>query len=104
MRWGELHGDGWIAGTDEAAEEGYNVHYAFDDNEQAWLVCGYGATQRIPGRVHDGHEWNQAMAAERWQWWIKLAPKAAACTMQVREMKSRNSKTSTWTVTAHCTG
>lgn len=102
IRAGELHGDGWLVGEDEAAEEGYDTRYGFADNEQAWLVCSYGGTKRNKGRFHDGHEWNQSMDWGGIEWWMKLAPKVGVCTVQVREFKSRDPAKSTWTATAIC--
>lgn len=87
---------------DEAAEEGYNVQYAFDDHEPAWLVCWYGGRKRIKGRFHDGHEWNQRMEWGGIEWKVKLAPKVSRCTTQVREIKSGAPDKSTWTATAIC--
>jgi len=72
--WGELHGNGYLHGDNEAAEEGYDLHYGFADNEQAWLVCAYGAEKRIKGKVHDGHERGQAMSYGGIKWWMKLPP------------------------------
>lgn len=101
MHMGEIRGNGWLTEDEEAAEEGYDSRYGFPDEEQAWLVCKYGSTKRNKGRFHDGHEWNQSMAGSVAEWWMKLAPKAGICTMQVREVKSRT-PASTWTVTTTC--
>lgn len=103
MDAGPLHGTGQLAPPrDEAAEEGYDLPYAFADDEQAWLICSYGARKRIKGRFHDGHEWNQRMEGGVAEWWMKLAPKAGICTVQVREAKQRSAGKSIWTVTATC--
>jgi hypothetical protein len=102
MRWGELRGDGWLKGDDEAAEEGQDIHYGFADDEQAWLVCSYGSRTRIKGRFHDGHEWNQHMEGGVAEWWIKLGPKVGRCTVQIREVKSHDPAKSAWTATAAC--
>ncbi|GAA5012671.1 hypothetical protein GCM10025794_00850 [Massilia kyonggiensis] len=88
---------------DEAAEEGYNAHYAFDAESQTRLVCIYGGKTRVKGRVHDGHEWNQRMQGGDTEWSMKLAPKISRCTLQVREIKVRDSGNSKWTATANCT-
>lgn len=101
MHMGEIRGEGWLQGDEEAAEEGYDARYAFPDEEQAWLVCSYGGRKRNKGRFHDGHEWNQSMSDPVAEWWTKLGPKVGVCTVQVREIKSRAPK-STWTVTATC--
>ncbi len=87
---------------DEAAEEGYNAHYAFDTGSQTRLVCLYGGKTRLKGRVHDGHEWNQRMQGGDSEWSVKLAPKISRCTLQVREIKTRDPSKSTWTATANC--
>lgn len=87
---------------EEAAEEGYDTHYALDPYEQAWLVCFYGGNKRIKGRFHDGHEWNQRIASADFDWEMRLAPKLSDCTVQTREMKARPPGKSTWTVTALC--
>ena len=87
---------------EEAAEEGYDSHYALDPVDQTWLVCFYGGNKRIKGRFHDGHEWNQRIAAANSAWEMKLAPKLSDCTIQTRESKTRAPSRSTWTVTATC--
>lgn len=87
---------------DEAAEDGYDTPYTFADDEQAWLVCNYGAKKRVKGRFHDGHEWNQRMEDGAVTWWIKIAPKAGRCNVQVREVKSGSRNKSTWTAAAFC--
>lgn len=103
MDSGDERGSGTYAPPrDEAAQEGYDLPYAFADDEQAWLVCSYGATRRIKGRVHDGHEWNQRMEGSVATWWMKLAPKLRTCIVQVREIKSRPPGKGTWTATALC--
>ena len=102
IRLGELHGNGWLVGDDEAAKEGYNDHYELLVDKQAWLVCSYGGTKRIKGRFHDGHEWNQRMEWGGIDWWMRLAPKIGACTVKTREIKQRNGDKSAWTVTAVC--
>lgn len=101
MTQGELRADGYWT-DDEAAEDGYDVHYAFEDDKQAWLVCSYGGKKRIKGRFHDGHEWNQRMEWGGIDWSVKLPPKMSRCTAQVREVKSGDRGTSTWTATATC--
>lgn len=102
MRSGELHGNGWLTGDDEAAEEGQDIRYGFADDEQAWLVCTYGGNNRVKGRVHDGHEWNQRMEGGIAEWWVKLGPKISSCTVQIREVKSRTPGQGTWTAAAIC--
>ena len=87
---------------DEAAEEGYNAYYAFDTESQTRLVCLYGGKTRVKGRFHDGHEWNQRMQDGGKEWTMKLAPKTSRCTLQVREIKTRDPNKSTWTATADC--
>lgn len=87
---------------EEAAEEGYDSHYALDPDDHTWLVCFYGGSKRIKGRIHDGHEWNQRMASADFSWKMKLAPRLSDCTVQTREVKSRTAGKSTWTVTALC--
>lgn len=87
---------------EEAAEEGYDAHYALDPYDQTWLVCFYGGNKRIKGRVHDGHEWSQRIASADFDWEMRLAPKVSNCTVQVRESKARDLRKSTWTVTAVC--
>lgn len=102
MMWGELHGDGYLHGDEEAANGGYDIRYGFADDEQAWLVCAYGADQRIKGKIRNGHEWGQTMSYGGIKWWLKLAPKAGNCTVQVRETKVSDSSKSTWTAIAIC--
>jgi hypothetical protein len=87
---------------DEAAEEGYDEHFAFYPEEQTWLICFYGGTRRVKGRFHDGHEWNQRMESADFDWEMKLAPGLSKCTVQTRELKTRGPGKSTWTVTAIC--
>jgi hypothetical protein len=87
---------------EEAAEEGYDSHYALDPVDQTWLVCFYGGKKRIKGRFHDGHEWNQRIASSDAAWKMKLAPKLSDCTIQTREAKTGDPSKSTWTVTATC--
>jgi hypothetical protein len=87
---------------EEAAEEGYDTHYALDPFDQTWLVCFYGGNKRIKGRFHDGHEWNQRMESADFDWEMRLAPKVRDCTVQVREIKARAPSKSTWTATAIC--
>jgi hypothetical protein len=87
---------------EEAAEEGYDSHYALDPVDQTWLVCFYGGKKRLKGRFHDGHEWNQRIASADSAWKMKLAPTLSDCTIQTREVKTRDSGKSTWTVTATC--
>jgi hypothetical protein len=87
---------------EEAAEEGYDSHYALDPSEQTWLVCFYGGNKRIKGRFHDGHEWNQRIASADSAWKMKLAPKLSDCTIQTREAKTRIPSKSIWTVTVIC--
>lgn len=102
MRTGDL-GEGWIAPPmDEAAEGGYDERYVFADDEQAWLVCSYGARKRISGRFHDGHEWNQRMEGSSAHWRIRLAPKLAECTVQTRERKAHAGGKGMWIVTSVC--
>lgn len=102
MMWGEHHGNGYIHGDDEAVEGGREIRYGFADDEQAWLVCAYGAKKRINGKFHDGHESGQAMSYGGIKWWMKLAPKVGNCTVQTREIKGDAPSKSTWTVTARC--
>jgi hypothetical protein len=102
MMWGELHGDGYLHDDDEAVDGGHDIRYGFADDEQAWLVCAYGADKRINGTLHNGREWGQAMSYGGTKWWMKLAPKAGNCTLQVREKKASVSGKSTWTATADC--
>jgi hypothetical protein len=103
MDSGEVPGNRFYAPPrDEAAKEGYDIPYSFADDEQAWLVCSYGAKKRIKGRFHDGHEWNQRMEGAIAEWWMRLAAKVSQCTVQVREIKSRTPSTSAWTVVALC--
>lgn len=102
MMWGELHGDGYLHGEDEAVEGGHDIRYGFADDEQGWLVCAYGAKKRIKGRLHNGHEWGQAMSYGRTKWWVKLAPNAGNCTVQIREVKNLDPGKSIWTATAVC--
>lgn len=92
----------YAAPRDEAAEDGYDIPYTFANDEQAWLVCDYGAERRIKGRFHDGHEWNQRMEDGAVTWWIKLAPRAGRCNVQVREVKSGSRNKTTWTAAASC--
>lgn len=87
---------------EEAAEEGFDSHYALDPDDQTWLVCFYGGNKRIKGRFHDGHEWNQRMASADFSWEMKLTPKLSDCTIQTREIKPRGPGKSTWTTTATC--
>ena len=102
MMWGELHGDGYLHGDDEAAEGGRDIRYGFADDEQAWLVCAYGADRRIKGRLHDGREWGQSMSYGGIKWWVKLAPKAGNCTVRLREAKALGAGKSTWSASAVC--
>ena len=101
MRQAEPGPSGYLT-DEEAAEEGYDAHYAFDPEEPAWLVCWYGGNKRVKGRFHDGHEWNQRMASADYDWETKLAPRISNCTVQTRERKARSAGKSTWTVTAQC--
>jgi hypothetical protein len=78
------------------------VHYGFADDEQAWLVCLYGGKKRIGGRFHDQHEWNKPIEGSSADWWMKLKPKAGSCTVQLREIKSRNPSKTIWTAIAIC--
>jgi hypothetical protein len=87
---------------DEAAEEGYDSHYALDPGDRAWLVCFYGGSKRIKGRFHDGHEWNQRIGSADAAWKMRLAPGLSDCTVQTREIKSSAPSKSTWTVTTTC--
>jgi hypothetical protein len=87
---------------EEAAEEGYDSHYALDPVDQTWLVCFYGGKERIKGRFHDGHEWNQRIASADSAWKMKLAPKLSDCTIRTRESKTHAPNKSTWTVTVTC--
>jgi len=102
MHMGELRGDGWLQGNEEAAQEGFDVRYAFLDEEQAWLVCQYGGMKRNKGRFHDGHEWNQSVEGSTTEWWMKLGPKVGVCIVEVREVKPPNAGKSIWTVTTAC--
>lgn len=102
MMWGELHGDGYLHGDDEAADGGYDIRYGFADDEQGWLVCAYGAGKRIKGKIHDGREWSQSMSYGGIKWWVKLDSKVGNCTVQVRETKVSDSSKSAWTATAIC--
>jgi hypothetical protein len=86
----------------DSAEEGYDAHYALDPYDQTWLVCFYGGNKRIKGRFHDGHEWNQRMASADFDWEMRLAPNVSECNVQVREIKARDPRENTWTVTAIC--
>lgn len=103
MHQGEMHGDGWITGRNEVAEEGIDTRYGFMDDEQAWLVCTYGGKKRVKGRVHDGHEWGQYMDGREREWWLKLAPKVGVCDLQVREVKSHVPGDTAWTAVVSCT-
>lgn len=102
MMWGELHGDGYLHGDDEAVDGGRDIHYGFADDEQGWLVCAYGANKRINGRFVGGRERGQTMSYGGTKWWVKLAPKAGNCTVQVRETRANDRNQSTWTVSAVC--
>ena len=102
MMWGELHGDGYLHGDDEAADGGYDIRYGFADDEQAWLVCAYGADKRIKGKIRDGREWGQSMSYGGIKWWVKLAPKVGNCTVQVRETNVTDSRKNIWTAAAVC--
>jgi hypothetical protein len=102
MMWGELHGDGYLHGDDEAADGGYDIRYGFADDEQGWLVCAYGADKRINGKIHDGREWGQAMSYGGIKWWVRLAQKVGNCTVQVRESQGSDPGKRTWAATAIC--
>lgn len=103
MAWGEDR-DGLFAGDySEAVPEGYDLHFPpFMDDQPAWLICSYGSKKRNKGRFHNGHEWNQRMDWSMIEWWVRLAPKAGVCDVQVREIKARSPNKSTWTATAIC--
>ena len=108
MMWGELPTDGtiypsgWLRGDDRPAKEGVDILYGLSEPPDAnWLVCEYGSHKRIKGRFHDGHEYGQYMEGHgKESWFIRLAPEDINCTLQTREIKSR--QPSTWTVTATC--
>jgi hypothetical protein len=102
MMWGELHGDGYLHGDDVAVDGGRDIRYGFADDEQAWLVCAYGADKRIKGKFVGGRESGQAMSYGGIKWWVRLAPKAGLCTVQIREIQPGSSSKSTWTARAVC--
>lgn len=102
MMWGERHGDGYLHGDDEAVDGGHDIRYGFADDEQAWLVCAYGADKRIKGKFVGGRESGQAMSYGGIKWWARLPPKAGLCTVQVREIQADGSSKSTWTARAVC--
>jgi hypothetical protein len=87
---------------EEAAEEGYDSHFALDPADQTWLVCFYGGNERIKGRFHDGHEWNQRIVSADSVWETRLVPKLSDCTIQTREAKTADPSKSVWSVTATC--
>lgn len=92
MMWGEFHGNGYLHGDEEVVQGGYDVHYGFADDEQAWLICMYGGRKRTKGD----------MGWPGTKWWMQLAPKVGRCDVQVREIKSPGRGESTWTATAIC--
>lgn len=110
MSWGERPSsgppfpDGWLMGSEEDAQEGTDHHYELAEQpEPNWLICLYGARKRIKGRFHDGHEWGQYMEGYGEQlWFMQLAPKDTDCTVQTREIKTRDPSKSTWTANATC--
>lgn len=96
---GPPYPDGWLTPDEITAENGMDFHYALSADEQGWLICTYGARKRIKGQLNNGREWGQHMEPGQ-PWFIKLPPKVTACTVHVRENRSRQS--GTWTVTAEC--
>jgi hypothetical protein len=109
MMWGERPNSGppfpagWITPEEKVAEEGLDSSYTLPPDEQGWLICEYGATKRLKGRSHDGHEWGQRMnGGGKYPWFMKLIPKVGVCTVQLREIKSRRPEKNTWTATAIC--
>jgi hypothetical protein len=110
MMWGERPSSGppfpsgWLVGDDRVAQEGIDIRYGLSEPpEPNWLICEYGSRKRIKGRFHDGHEWGQYMEGHGKEvWFMRLAPKDTDCTVQIREIKTREPGKSTWTVTATC--
>jgi len=108
MMWGERPSSGppfpsgWVTPREETAVDGLDLHYELPEDEQSWLICQYGARKRVKGKLHDGREWGQHMEAAKHPWFLKVSPKVAECTVQVREMKSPTASKSTWTATATC--
>ena len=110
MMWGKLPSSGppfpagWLRGDDQVAQEGMDIRYGLPDApEPKWLICEYGSRTRIKGKFHNGHEYGQYMEGHGTEgWFVQLAPMATDCTVHIREIKSRDSVMSTWTVTATC--
>jgi hypothetical protein len=109
IMWGERPtGDGppfppgWITPDEKAVKDGTDDTYALDAEEPSWLICDYGATKRIAGKSHNGHEWGQRMGGGKFLWFVKLLPITGLCTVQSREIKAREPNKSNWTVTAIC--
>jgi hypothetical protein len=110
MMWGERASSaprfptGWLRGDDRVAQEGIDIRYGLaEPPEPNWLICEYGSRKRIKGRSRDGHEWGQYMEGHgKEAWFMRLAPKDMDCTVQIREIKSRDPSNSTWTATAIC--
>jgi hypothetical protein len=102
MNIGEKNGQGRLHGSDEPAKDGSDTHYGFPGTEPRWLVCWYGGRKRIKGNVIDHHEWGQYVADHYREWWIQVDPKANVCRVQIREAKSADGGSSTWTATATC--
>jgi len=98
---GPPYPDGWLTPDEIAREGGMDFRYALSEDDQGWLICTYGAHKRIKGQLHNGKEWGQHMEPGQ-PWFVKLSPKIKDCTVEVREVKSRDPNKSTWTVTAAC--
>jgi hypothetical protein len=99
---GPPYPDGWITPDEIPREGGMDFQYWLSEDEHGWLICTYGARKRINGRLHGGKEWGQYMESGQ-PWFVRLASKIKGCTVQVREIKTRDPNSSTWTATAICT-
>lgn len=94
---------GWDQPNEHPAVEGMDLEYELPEHEDGWLICEYGSRKRIKGKFIGGKEWGQRMQALGEEpWFIKLAPQDTHCTVQIREIKTRDPSKSTWTVTAIC--
>jgi hypothetical protein len=109
MMFGERLGNGlpfpsgWDTPNDVAVDGGLDQHYELPESEEGWLICEYGSRKRVRGRLQGKKEWGQYMEHYGQQsWFVKLAPRDRSCTIQIREVKTRDPSKSTWTVTATC--
>ncbi len=82
---GELYAEQQFVPDIHKVKGGSDIGYNFP-NEGRWLVCEYGGSARLAGRI---------------ELWEKLSPTITECVLKLRETKVRHGESS-WSASATC--